>query len=202
MPSDDAERAGSKNPGSSHFQRRFDSVPPSPAGQPLRPLSLDRLKSALQTQWLGHNLVYKTVVDSTMNVARSLALAGAADGSVVIAEEQLEGRGRRGRSWLSPRFANLYLSVLFYPTLDQLRSLPLVAPLAILDGLNAACNVRCSLKWPNDVLAADKKIAGVLLESELRGDDPQFAIVGLGINVNFDPRRLSGDRSACDERTS
>ena len=99
----------------------------------------------------------------------------------------MKARGRRGRSWLSPRFANLYLSVPFYPTVDQLRSLPLIAPLAILDALNAACNVRCSLKWPNDVLVADKKIAGVLLESELRGDNPQFAIVGLGINVNFDP---------------
>jgi BirA family biotin operon repressor/biotin-[acetyl-CoA-carboxylase] ligase len=148
--------------------------------------SIVRFQEQLHTRWLGRPLIYEPVVGSTMDVARTLARDGAAHGAVVLAEEQQAGRGRLGRRWLSPAGVNLYLSILLRPDLQELRALAMVAPLAIAEGIGAAAGVECAIKWPNDVQVGGRKLAGVLLESELSGGRPLFAIAGLGINVNYD----------------
>lgn len=145
-----------------------------------------RFRQQLQTHWLGQGFVYEPVVGSTMDLARSLAHDGAPNGTVVLAEEQTLGRGRMGRHWLSPYGVNLYLSILLRPSLAQLQTLSIVTPLAVLDGLRTAADIDCSIKWPNDIQAGGRKLAGILLESELSGSQPLFAIVGAGINVNYD----------------
>ncbi|HET9319714.1 MAG TPA: biotin--[acetyl-CoA-carboxylase] ligase, partial [Bryobacteraceae bacterium] len=150
-----------------------------------------RFESLLGTSWAGRELHYLATVGSTMDVARGLAGDGARHGAVVLADEQRQGRGRLGRQWLSPRGVNLYFSIILRPTVDRLRALAMIAPLAIVDGLRQATGLACTLKWPNDVQFEARKLGGVLIESELAGDEPALAIVGAGINVNYDPSHES-----------
>jgi len=118
-------------------------------------------------------------VGSTQDLARELALAGAAAGTLVVAEAQEAGRGRRGREWLSPA-GGLYFSLLLRPEWP-LAALPLVS-LAAAAALARAAGVG-GLKWPNDLLAPDgRKLAGVLTEAELVGEEVRYLVLGVGLN--------------------
>lgn len=121
-----------------------------------------------------------------MEIARREAEAGAPEGAVAIAEEQTAGRGRMGRSWVSPPGVNLHLTVILRPTLDQLRFLAVIAPLAVCHAIEETTALLPRIKWPNDVLIDGRKVCGVLPESELADDEVLFALVGAGINVNLD----------------
>ena len=105
-------------------------------------------------------------------------------GAAVVAAEQSAGRGRSGRSFLSPE-GGLYLSVLLRPELEaeRLPTLTPAAALAVCRAVDALCGVKCAIKWPNDVVLGGKKICGILVESVL-GPDRSCVIVGIGINVN------------------
>src|SRR5437867_2875916 len=92
---------------------------------------LDRLQSLLRTEFIGRRVIYEASVSSTMDVARREALAGAPEGTVVLAEEQTAGRGRMGRAWVSPAAVNIYFTLILRPTVDQLRYLSVIAPLAV-----------------------------------------------------------------------
>jgi BirA family biotin operon repressor/biotin-[acetyl-CoA-carboxylase] ligase len=122
-------------------------------------------------------------VPSTMDVASSLAQAGAAHGVVVAAEEQTAGRGRRGTSWASPPGAGLYLSFVARPQLGSLSLLTLAAGVAIRDGIQAATGLAPDLKWPNDLIVGRRKLAGILAEGLAIGGPDQAVIVGVGVNV-------------------
>jgi len=115
-------------------------------------------------------------VSSTQEIARELALSGAGDGSVIIAEFQEHGRGRHGRAWLSPR-GGLYASIIMRS--DSL--LPLRVGVAIARALREV-DICAMLKWPNDVLVRERKIAGILIEAV-----EQWAIVGVGVNMEQAP---------------
>jgi BirA family biotin operon repressor/biotin-[acetyl-CoA-carboxylase] ligase len=119
---------------------------------------------------------------STMADVEERAVLGAPEGTVVVAEEQTAGRGRRGRSWESTSRAGLWLSVLLRPTtpVERLGWLPLVVGVAVARALRREAGVDARVKWPNDVLVEDRKIAGVL--SERLGDGA--VIVGVGVNVD------------------
>jgi BirA family biotin operon repressor/biotin-[acetyl-CoA-carboxylase] ligase len=126
---------------------------------------------------------------STNDEARRLAAAGAAHGTVVHADEQSAGRGRLARRWYSPP-GNLYVSIVLRPDVPQARRVELgfVAALAVADAVDALLpsRTRASLKWPNDVLVRDAKIAGILLEN-----DSDAVILGIGVNVLHAPEGLS-----------
>lgn len=149
-------------------------------------LNLDALESALNTRTLGRRLVYLTSTTSTMDVARREAEADAPEGTVVIAEEQTAGRGRFGRAWASPAGKNLYLTVLLRPPIDRLRLLSMAAPLAVAQAVQATTGLEPSIKWPNDVLLDGRKLSGALIENELSGGAVRYALIGIGVNVNFD----------------
>lgn len=132
----------------------------------------------------------RETVDSTNTLIREAAQAGAAEGLVITAEEQIAGRGRRGRSWDSPAGSNLYFSVLLRPDVDCAKAHMLTLPMA----LAVAESVRslgqeARIKWPNDVVTGAKKICGILtelyfdMEQEKRGHG-YYVVVGTGINVN------------------
>lgn len=114
------------------------------------------------------------------------AAAGAPDGEAVLAHEQSEGRGRHGRHWHSPR-GNLHLSALLRPDTapDTVGQIGMLAALAIAEALPGALAAR--LKWPNDVLVADRKIAGVLVETGLEAGRIQWAVIGMGVNLATHP---------------
>ena len=136
---------------------------------------------------MARDIVHKRRTVSTMDDARRLALDGARAGTVVIAEEQTAGRGTRGRSWVSPAGGNLYFTIVVRPTVEQLRRLSLVAPVAIANGMEQVLGLYPRIKWPNDLQLGGKKCAGILIEAEWDGPRPAFALVGIGVNVNFDP---------------
>ena len=150
------------------------------------PFSIPRFQSRLTTAWLGRDFRFLPVVNSTMDAVRDLALRGAENGLVLAADEQSAGRGRLGRRWLAPPGLNLSFSILLRPSLSQLKVLSMVAPLAVVEGVRDVCSLQATVKWPNDVQVGGRKLAGILLESELTGDEPVLAIVGIGLNVNFE----------------
>jgi len=148
---------------------------------------LTRFHELLRTEVFGRTLIYEPAVGSTMDLARDAARHGAAEGAVALADEQTAGRGRLGRSWITPPGVNLSCTLLLRPkTLPAFRQLAMITPLAIVEAVEMLAGVRCDIKWPNDVQVRGKKLAGVLIEAETDGAAP-FALVGAGINVNFDP---------------
>lgn len=152
------------------------------------PFDRPLFESLLRTRFVGRRLFYEHSVTSTMDVAREEAAAGAPEGSVALAEEQTAGRGRFGRAWVSPPGVNLYFTIALHPSVEELRYLAMIAPLAVCQAIEetAGAGVEARIKWPNDVLLDGKKVCGILVESQLAGDDVAFALVGPGINVNLD----------------
>lgn len=120
-----------------------------------------------------------------MDVARNLARGGVAEGMVVLTEEQTGGRGRLGRSWAAPR-GNLALSLVLRPSLEQLPSLIMMTSTAVVHSVEEVTGLKTEIKWPNDVLFRGKKICGILIENESHRNVLDFAIIGVGINVNLD----------------
>lgn len=121
-------------------------------------------------------------VDSTMTVARTLARNGAPHGTVVVADIQSAGRGRRGREWFSPADAGLWLTLALRPPAGALHTLALVAGCAVHDALKTLGAANVLLKWPNDVVIDARKLAGILLEAELLDGNP-LVLIGVGINL-------------------
>ena len=148
---------------------------------------LDRalVERRLRTRYLGRNLLYLDTTSSTQDVARAEAERGGPVGTAVLAEEQTAGRGRLGRAWVSPAGKNIYVTLVMRPPAPKLRVLSIVSPLAIAEVLEGI-GLTPRLKWPNDVLVGGRKIAGILIETELSGDAVKYALVGIGLNVNFD----------------
>lgn len=143
------------------------------------------LRPLLATHDIGQVLHCFEEVASTSDVAKQLAEEGAAHGEAVIAERQTAGRGRRGRVWVSPPGRNLYLSVVLRPDLPPQRApeLTLVASVALCDVVRQA-GVEAGIKWPNDLLAHERKIAGILTELAAEPDGVHWVVLGMGVNLN------------------
>jgi BirA family biotin operon repressor/biotin-[acetyl-CoA-carboxylase] ligase len=147
-------------------------------------LSAASITENLGTLVIGRKVIYYPRLTSTMDVARKEAQEGAAEGTVVIAEEQTAGRGRVGRSWLSPR-GGIALSIILYPRIFYLPSLIMLASLAVIYSIEAVTGLKTQIKWPNDILINGKKVCGILVESDVQRNKLTYAIIGIGINVNF-----------------
>ncbi len=138
----------------------------------------------LTTKWVGRELVIRQTVTSTMQAAREEIGRGAVEGTVVVAGAQSEGRGRLGRTWISPP-GTLLASIVLYPGRFHLPFLVMVSALAVADAVQEITGMTARLKWPNDVMLAGRKIAGILLESGVTGKGELYAVVGIGLNVNL-----------------
>lgn len=143
------------------------------------------LRPLLNTHDVGQVLHWYEELGSTNDRAKELAEEGADHGEVVIAESQTAGRGRRGRTWASPARKNLYFSIVLRPELPPARApeLTLVASVALCDALRQA-GVAAGIKWPNDILASGRKVAGVLTELAAEPDRVHWIVLGVGVNVN------------------
>lgn len=135
---------------------------------------------------------FRDAVGSTSDEARALAEAGAAEGRLVVADRQHRGRGRAGRDWISPQ-GNLHASFVLRPGCAPATAaqISFVAALALAETATTLCpaGVEIRLKWPNDVLANGRKIAGILLESAMAGDRVAWVVVGVGLNVASHPEK-------------
>ena len=151
-------------------------------------LSPTAITRDLPTRFVGQRVVYYPSVTSTNEVAGQEARRGAAEGTIVVTDEQTAGRGRLGRVWLSPR-GGLAVSVVLYPSLSLLPSLIMLASLAVVHGVESATGLRADIKWPNDVLINGRKVCGILIESDVQGNRVNYSVIGIGVNVDV---RLAG----------
>lgn len=141
----------------------------------------------LETQVLGQtHYIYYPEVDSTNIRARELAAQGYPEGTVVAAEAQTSGKGRRGRSWFSPAGQGLYFSVILRPRvpLRDISKVSLVAGLAVAETMEAELNLKPVIKWPNDILINNRKVAGILAEAVTDMDSVEYIVLGMGLNIN------------------
>jgi BirA family biotin operon repressor/biotin-[acetyl-CoA-carboxylase] ligase len=153
--------------------------------QPASRFNPAAFQSALATASLGRYLLYREVLRSTMDLAAREAREGAPHGTLVLAEEQTAGRGRRGRSFYSPAGQNLYFTLVLRCPVEVHRRLPLIVPLAVCTAIQAEAPT-ARIKWPNDIWIGDRKVAGMLIDAEL-SPSGAVALPGIGINVNADP---------------
>jgi BirA family transcriptional regulator, biotin operon repressor / biotin---[acetyl-CoA-carboxylase] ligase len=156
-------------------------------------LTPSEIKPILKTKWLGKTIHHFGALDSTNAQAYQLALDGAEEGEVVISESQEKGKGRLGRQWFSPPFLNLYLSVILRPKIPphQASLITLMAAVATADAIRQFSGLLPLIKWPNDILLRDRKIAGLLNEIHSEIDRIHFVILGIGVNLNTDESMFS-----------
>lgn len=157
-------------------------------------LSTQAIAAGLTTTFLGRNLLYRPATDSTNDDARWLALRGAPAGMVVIADHQTRGRGRLDRRWHAPSGSSLLLSVILRPALEprQVQQVTMICGLALVEALAAQVGLEVGLKWPNDLVVAGAKVAGILAEVGASGECLDYVVAGMGLNVNLDPEQLPG----------
>lgn len=154
-------------------------------------LSADTISPALSTRRLGRPAVFFEQIGSTNDAAHDLARGGAGDGLLVVADEQTAGRGRQGRSWWAPRGTCLLMSLVLRPGLPLTLAgqLTMCLGLGAVEGISVQTGAVAALKWPNDLLLAGRKLGGMLTELDTAGRQLNYAVLGLGLNVNvsFDP---------------
>ncbi|MDI6775684.1 MAG: biotin--[acetyl-CoA-carboxylase] ligase [Syntrophales bacterium] len=148
--------------------------------------SEDILRDLLSRKLIGSSVHFFREVASTNDVAFKLALKGASEGTVVVADAQTKGRGRLSRAWQSPAGCNLYTSIIIRPPTEPARAsqITLMAGVAVAELLSFYCP-SVTLKWPNDVQVGGKKVTGILAEMRTSGKGIDFIIVGIGININM-----------------
>jgi BirA family biotin operon repressor/biotin-[acetyl-CoA-carboxylase] ligase len=155
-------------------------------------MNIEMLRSKLSGRVVGRCIYYHQLLGSTMDEARRLAQEGSPEGTVVVAEEQTAGRGRFGREWVSPPGQNISLSAILRPSSEQLCYLNMAATLAVSGAIVGLTGLRPAIKWPNDVRIGGRKVSGILIETTVQGGEPIHAVVGIGLNVNFDPSQTPG----------
>lgn len=151
------------------------------------PLRVDQVRAGLAVRRLGTKFHYFNEIASTNLHARALAENGASEGEIVIAEAQSAGRGRLGRRWASPPFANLYLSLILKPKLApaHVPQITLMAAVALADAVAEFIPGEPAIKWPNDILVGSKKLAGILTELSCDAERVDYVVLGIGVNLNY-----------------
>lgn len=144
------------------------------------------IQVGLNTNIIGKEMHYKPVVDSTNRLAKALAYHGAADGAIVVAEEQTCGKGRRERNFYSPRVKGIWFSVILRPKIlpKDAPQITLMTAVAIAEAMNRF-NLKLDIKWPNDLLFDGRKLVGILTEMTGEIGRITYVVVGVGINVNI-----------------
>lgn len=149
-------------------------------------LSENTLKWGLNTKWIGKTIIHKQSIPSTQIIAHQAALEDTPHGTVVIADEQTQGKGRMDRHWHSGKDKGIWLSIIVRPAIlpYQAPQLTLLTATVLADVLRSYTNVKPLIKWPNDILINHKKTAGILTEMQAEQDQIQYVVIGIGLNVN------------------
>lgn len=153
------------------------------------------VRLGLTTAVMGRLVEYRPSVTSTNDLAKELARAGAPEGLLAIAEEQVRGKGRLGRAWVSPPGVGVWMSVVLRPPLAPHEAAPLTlcAAVAVAEAIRATTGVPAGIRWPSDIVVGERKVCGILTELEAEWDRIEFAVVGIGINVNTPPDAFPPD---------
>lgn len=144
------------------------------------------VRRGLDTRWAGCRIEYLQTVDSTNRYARALAQQGAPHGTLVLADEQTAGRGRRGRGWISPAGEGVFMSLILRPQAhpSQVARLSLLTALAVAEGIAGETGLDARIKWPNDIVVGGSKVCGMLLEMNADEQSVHDVVAGVGINVH------------------
>lgn len=158
-------------------------------------LSAEEIQLSLPTKILGKHIKYFTSTDSTNNQAKKLAMQGAADGTIVVSEEQNGGRGRLSRSFFSPKYEGIWFSVILRPKFlpQEAPKCTLMAAVAIAKAIREVTGLDIGIKWPNDILYDNKKLVGILTEMNAEMDCINYIVIGMGINVNIPYAEIPDD---------
>ncbi len=150
-------------------------------------LLVEEIRSGLGNRIIGSDIRILDVVDSTNAQVSALGDAGAAEGLVVIADRQMAGKGRLGRSWVSPAAVNLYLSVLLRPAVLPVEApqLTFLSAVAVVRAITETTGLVPTVKWPNDILLNGRKTAGLLNEMSSETDRVNYVVLGIGVNLNM-----------------
>ncbi|PKN28281.1 MAG: biotin--[acetyl-CoA-carboxylase] ligase [Deltaproteobacteria bacterium HGW-Deltaproteobacteria-21] len=156
---------------------------------PSDPIHPEELRRALAGSLFGVNVQYYSSLESTNSLLKSLAANGAPDGTVVVADAQTGGRGRVGRSWLSLPRANLLFSILLRARVEpeQVFALTMILAVSAAEVLHRRTGVAALIKWPNDLYAGQRKLAGILTEFGVKGGSVDYVVLGMGLNVHWHP---------------
>ena len=146
----------------------------------------------LSTKIVGSKICYRKQTRSTNEEAKLLAQNGCPDGTIVLAEEQLAGRGRLARGWFSPFGKGIWLSIVFRPPFmpQQAPKCTLMAAVAVRRAIAEQTGIECGIKWPNDILWQHRKLVGILTELNAEMDVIHYIVLGMGINVNIDKQEF------------
>lgn len=150
-----------------------------------------KVKELLKTRALGRRGLYFREVTSTNDIGKDLANEGVNEGMIIFSETQMEGRGRLGREWVSPE-GGLWFSVILRPKVHARHAakLSLLASVAVAKTILRLYDAKTDVKWPNDVLLDGKKVCGILTETEIKGQRIDFAVLGIGVNADFEVQAL------------
>lgn len=156
-------------------------------------LTLEEIEKYLNTKTIGRKIFYYNSIDSTNNKAKELAFE-VEEGTILIAEEQLQGRGRLGRNWASPNGKGIYMSIILKPEVDPMKvaKITLVGAAAVNRAL-AELGIKSEIKWPNDIIIQGKKVCGILTEMNCELNMINYVIMGIGINVNSNEEDIPED---------
>ena len=145
---------------------------------------VDLFKHQLQTSWLGREFIYLEKTDSTNTYLKNVPSPELTNGTVVLADHQVKGRGQYERTWEADPFKNLTFTIAFRPNVsDRLNLLSLAVAYSITRALSGYVNEKVCLKWPNDILIDGKKVGGLLTECTFNGSNPDRVLIGFGLNV-------------------
>lgn len=149
------------------------------------------ITDGLKTKQIGKKIYYFDSVDSTQNFASSIAKKSEEAGSVIIAETQLSGKGRLGRTWVSPK-GGIWLSVILHPTFDvsKITLIPLAAAVALSNAILKTLKIETELKWPNDITLNGKKAAGMIIDATVESSSIDSLVLGIGINFKINPKEV------------
>ena len=144
------------------------------------------IKSLMHTDWVAKEVLYFDTIDSTNTKAQELAEKGYPSGTLVVADKQESGKGRRGRSWVSPSGTGIFMTLMIKPDINPNNAsmLTLVAALAVAKAITSVTGEKAMIKWPNDIVVNSKKVCGILTEMNAQFDYINHIVVGIGINVH------------------
>ncbi|MFA4988148.1 MAG: biotin--[acetyl-CoA-carboxylase] ligase [Candidatus Omnitrophota bacterium] len=167
-----------------HLGYRLESSPDRLSGL--------EVSHGLDTKFIARKVHYFDYLSSTMDFAMQLGMRCEPAGSVVVAESQTKGRGRLGRSWVSPKYKGIYFSLILRPRIPPSASpvLTLLTAVSICEAIKRASGLEARIKWPNDIFISGKKAAGILTEMNAETDKVNFVVIGIGLNVNNDRKSL------------
>lgn len=156
-------------------------------------LTLEEIEDILNTEFIGRKIYYHDSIDSTNKMAKDIAHKEE-EGTIIVAEEQVEGRGRLGRAWLSPKKKGIYFSIILKPHLPPMKvaKLTLIGAAAVHLALEET-GIKSQIKWPNDIVINGKKVCGILTEMSSELNMINHVVMGIGVNVNLEKDDIPED---------